>query len=156
MEMCCCKKHLHARRFINALISCYQKQNTDLEFHDYCSFFEFPTSECDKEDNTYISQNCAPEKKRTCSHINVSWAELRERLKNIDDGEATVPLQPFEKQHYTKKNGKNATRLKAVSTAANMDFITEFLSNFLPKLIHHRNQLQHQRSTIFKIKKRFD
>ena len=143
MEMCCCKKHLHARWFINALISCCQKQNINLEFYDYCSFFEFLTSECEKEDNTYISWNCTPEKKRTCRHINVRWAELRERLKNIDDRETTVPLQHFEKQYYTKKNGKNTTQLKAVSTAANMEFITEFLSNFLPKLIHHRNQLKH-------------
>ena len=124
MEMCCCKKHLHARWFINALISCCQKQNIDPEFHDYGSFSNFLTSECETEGNTYVSWNCTLEKKRTYSHINVRWAELREHLKNIDDCETTVPLQHFEKQHYTTKNGKNSTRLKTVSTATNMEFIT--------------------------------
>ena len=78
---------------------------------------------------------------------------MRERLKNIDDGETTVPSQHFEKQHYTTNNCKNSTRLKAVSTATNMEFMTEFLTNFLPKIINHRN---HYRSTIFKVKEHFD
>ena len=82
MEMCCCKKHLPAGWFINALISCCQKQNIGLEFHDYCSFFEFLTSECKKEGNTYISWNCTLERSllnyppcvlKTCSCTNVPY-----------------------------------------------------------------------------------
>ena len=30
IEMCCCKKHLHARWSINALIDCAKEQNLDL------------------------------------------------------------------------------------------------------------------------------
>ena len=82
MEMCCCKKHLPAGWFINALISCCQKQNIDLEFHDYCSFFEFLTSEGKKEGNTYISWNCTLERSllncapcvlKTCLRANVPY-----------------------------------------------------------------------------------
>ena len=37
-----------------------------------------------------------------------------------------------------------------------MEFIAEFLSNFLPKIIYHRNHLKHNRSTISKVKEHFD
>ena len=49
--------------------------------------------------------------------MNVRWAQLRKWLKNIDDGETTIPLLHFEKQHCTTKNGKKKGCLKAVSTA---------------------------------------
>ena len=54
-------------------------------------------------------------------------------------------MQHFEKLEVLMKNGKIVKRLKALSTQANLSFITEFLENRLPSIIHYRNQLTHYR-----------
>ena len=54
-------------------------------------------------------------------------------------------MQNFEKAEVLMKHGKIVKRLKAVSTQANLSFITEFLENRLSSIIHDRNQLTHYR-----------
>jgi len=54
------------------------------------------------------------------------------------------------------ENGTVVTRLTAVSTKANMQFIVEFIDNLLKKTIHNRNQLRHYRNVIKSFKEHFD
>ena len=57
-------------------------------------------------------------------------------------------MQHFEKVEVLKKNGKIVKALKAVSTQANLSFITEFLEKRLSSIIHHHNQLKLYRSCL--------
>ena len=47
-----------------------------------------------------------------------------------------------------KLKGAIVKRLRALSTDANVEFILDFISNLLPKIINHRNQLKHYRHSI--------
>ena len=58
-------------------------------------------------------------------------------------------MQHFEKVEVLMKNGKIVQCLKAVSTQANLSFITEFLEKRLSSsIIHNCNQLNHYRSCL--------
>ena len=57
-------------------------------------------------------------------------------------------MQFFEKVEITMKKGDINKRLTLVQVLANLDFITTFISNLLPKFIHHRDQLKHYRFCI--------
>ena len=55
MEMCCCKLHLHVRWSINALLDCCKLQLIDLgQISNYYSFFDYSTSDSQKETTTYV------------------------------------------------------------------------------------------------------
>ena len=69
MEMCCCKKHLHARWAITALIEIAKKQKISLEFGSYKEFFDVLTEKCTKDNLAYINWDCTPNKKSTCIDI---------------------------------------------------------------------------------------
>ena len=57
-------------------------------------------------------------------------------------------MQHFETVEVLMKNGKIVKRLKAVSTRANLSFITEFLEKRISSIIHYHNRLKHYRSCL--------
>ena len=71
IEMCCCKKHLHARWSVQALISCSEKQKISLqEIDNYDSFFAYLYQDCPKDDLTYINLGAQrPSLKNVCGTI---------------------------------------------------------------------------------------
>ena len=72
------------------------------------------------------------------------WHNLKTSILQQDDKN----MQHFEKVEVLKKNGKIIKGLKAVSTQANLSFITEFLEKRLSSIIHHHNQLKLYRSCL--------
>ena len=48
IEICCCKKHLHAMWSVKAFLECAKKQQLQLPFNSYGTFFEFLTADCTK------------------------------------------------------------------------------------------------------------
>ena len=131
--MCVCKKHLHARWTIKALIANATKQNIHLgNIVDYESFFKHLTS-------------CCGQGEFGCNDITEKWTTLKEMLLETDDKEMVV-----EKQEVFTKKGIPVKRLKAVSTQATLTDIINFIEPFLFKFIHHRNQVRHYRKTICK------
>ncbi|XP_066932940.1 uncharacterized protein [Clytia hemisphaerica] len=158
LEMCCCKKHLHARWSIKALIDNCNKQKIDLgDVKDYSSFFTCLTKKCGKEEeSTYISWKCTPDKVTLCNDIKKDWKTLKTKILERDDKKTSVPMQHFELLEMVTRKGKQVTRLKAVSTPASLEFITQFIEKQLASIIHHRNQLKHYRKTLSMFKERFD
>ena len=148
VEMCCCKDHLHARWAIKALIQLCHNQGIRIDFDTYLTFFDYLTSDCLKDDTAHINWECTPSKKLTCQHISFKWTSLSKHLCEEADENNYVPLQHFEKQLHTSKKGIVTKKLKAITKSATMKYITEFISSFLPKIVHHRNQLRHFRSSI--------
>jgi len=157
IKMCVCKKHLHARWSIQALVNLAEKQQIDIgTIKNYDTFFEYLTELCGKEESTYIDWECVDDKNLLCAHIEGKWNNLKEKLLDNDDGKTTVNMQHFEKVTIVTKKGKELKRLRAMSTKANMNFILNFISNLLSKIIHHRNHLKHYRSTIHGFKECFN
>ena len=85
--MCCCKKHLHARWSIKALLECAKLKNVELPFTDYKTFFEYLNSDCESCDTTYVSWDCVRDKKTLCSHAFGKWDSLKNILKQSDEEE---------------------------------------------------------------------
>jgi len=158
IEVCCCKTHLHARWSIKALVSCCNAQNISLqgEVSSYDSFFDHIYKDCQPEDTTYINWQCTPDRKTVCNSVIANWNALKDEALAKDDKTTCVSMQHFEKAESTMKNGTVVTRLTAVSTKANMQFIVEFIDNLLKKTIHNRNQLRHYRNVIKSFKEHFD
>lgn len=148
LEMCCCKDHLHARWAIKALIQLCHNQGILISFDTYLTFFAYLSSDCKKEATSYISWECTPSKKENCDHINSKWVSLTKHLNENADENQTIRFQHFENQFHTSKKGIITNKLKAITTSANMSFIIQFILNILSKIIHHRNQLRHFRSSI--------
>ena len=70
IEMCCCKKHLHARWSIQALIECAAKQSIDISpIGNYTTFFEYLTADCSSESTTYLSWECTADSSHFCKDI---------------------------------------------------------------------------------------
>ena len=67
-EMCCCKLHLHARWVVSALLTTCKQQKIELE------------AELESESNTYISWNCASDKKKSCVHVEDRWENLKQLI----------------------------------------------------------------------------
>ena len=83
LEMCCCKKHLHARWVIKAMIENCEKQMIGLgHINDYYTFFEQVTQHCKKEEHTNITWDCTPDKKSCCNHILTEWHNLKTSIFN--------------------------------------------------------------------------
>ena len=66
VEMYCCKLHLHARWRIKALLECANTNQISLPFHDYDTF-SYLTRNCPPSETTYVSWECAIDKKLSCS-----------------------------------------------------------------------------------------
>ena len=157
IEMCVCKKHLHARWGIQALITLANAQKIDLgTISNYTTFFDYLTNTCPSNETTYIDWSCTPSKDTVCGDISSKWNTLKEHVLTKDDGVSTVSLQHFITVETGTTSGKMSKRLKAVSLAANMKFVVDFISELLTKIINHRNHLKHYRSTIHKFKEHFD
>ena len=155
MEMCVCKKHLHAKWAINALINSVKLQKIDIpDFVNYEQFMAYLYEDCNKIDNTYIDWKCTPHKKFVCEHITKRWNELKD-LTQKQIG-LTVPFQYFDKLEVSLKSGKVVKQLKPVYTQADAISVISFIEDFLPKFIHHRNQLKNYRSTIHNFHDKFD
>ena len=109
IEMCCCKLHLHARWSINALLDICKKQDLELSFDSYETFFNNLTQNCAKDNLTYISWQCTPSKKTLCNDIQQNWKNLKDFLIRSSDEPVTVPLLLFDNVPYTTKKGEEKT-----------------------------------------------
>ena len=61
----------------------------------------------------------------------------------------------FEKVMVEAK-GKETQQLQAVSTSTNMEFLVNFITDLLSKIIHHQNQLRHYCTAIKKFQQIFN
>ena len=157
IEVCVCKKHLHAQWAVQALIDCSRKQHINLRtITSYESFFQYLYADCHQEEKTYISWTSTPGKKTICSEIEERWKNFKQQLLHKDDGITSVSMQHFETLDTTTKNWKEVKRLKAVSTRANLEFILNFIEQFLRKIIHHGNHWWHYHNTIKDFREHFD
>ena len=157
LAMCVCKKHLHARWSISALIDCTSKQKIVLPFKDYTTFFEYLTSDCtDCRETTYIKWECTPNKYTFCDKIATKWSEFKQGIISADDKKTTVKMQHFETVEKITKKGKITKRLVAKSSTVGLPFIMNFISERLSKIINHRNHLKHYRNTIKEFREHFD
>ena len=78
-----------------------------------------------------------------------SWNSIKTDIIEQADTNTTVKLQYIDKvEILIRKSEKVVKRLKAVCTDANMEYIINFISSFLGKIIFHRNQLKHYRSSL--------
>ena len=115
LEMCVCKKHLHARWAIQSLIENAGSQNIDLgEISSYETFFQSLTSQCNKSDTTYIAWECIPNKKESCEHIKTKWEDLQHKLRQQDDNKTASTLRYFDKVPVTTKKGDTLMKLRAL------------------------------------------
>ena len=81
IEMCVCKKHLHATWGIQTLINCSAKQGIDLEtIRNYESFFEYLSGVCGSEETIYVDWKCTPDKHTLCKEISDKWNLLKENI----------------------------------------------------------------------------
>ena len=157
MEMCCCKKHLHARWSIQVLIECCDKQGINLgSISDYYTFFDYLTENCGSEEITNIPWECVSDKNKLCEHIKGRWGTLMQDVLKEEDDTITVKMQHFKMVETVAKNGKVSKRLTAITTNANLTFIVNFISEILSKIIHHRNHLKHYRTSIKLFKESID
>ena len=77
IEMCVCKKHLHACWAIQALLANANQQNMHVEFEDYDGFFSLITEECNAGEFTYLDWSCTPNKSEVCQDIENKWQKLK-------------------------------------------------------------------------------
>ena len=88
--MCCCKKHLHARWAIKALLEYAEKKNTPLAFTDYKGFFEYINTDCEVSAATYVSWDSGSNNNSMCNHSNKNWVSLRQKI--LADADLTIPI----------------------------------------------------------------
>eukprot|EP00794_Sanderia_malayensis_P020851 gene20851-22896_t len=148
--------HLHARWAIQALIDCASKQGIPLEFHDYNTFFRRINSECSPALTTYIAWECTPNRRKICAHVEKNWAKRTSDLLSKSDSNVFVGMMHFEKVSTVNKQGNEVVRLKPQRSEMNIASIITFISNLMPNIIHHRNQLKHYRNTISDITDMFN
>ena len=153
---CVAAKHLHAHWSTQAFIQCATKQDDLNSIDSYDALFDYVTNSCEAESTTYISWKCTPDANKTCEYISGNWNSLKEKILEQDDGKTTVKFQPFDKREQTFKNGKVVKHLKAVCIDSDMKFIISFIEKTTPKIIHHRNQLQHFRMSMGKFRNIFN
>ena len=125
-----------------------EKQKIPISFNSYNSFFDYLTQDCPKEPSAYISWDCTPTKKDICKEVSSKWCITKEKLLKAADPAKTVLLMHFVLQETTRKKGELVKKLKSQVTSANISYILNFLSEFLPNIINHRNSLRHYRATI--------
>ena len=123
IEMCCCKLHLHGRWSITSLIECAVKQHIKLEFDDYKLFFEYLTSECRKEETTYINWDCSSDSKTTCHDIINKWESMNKYLLDNSNSSFTVKMIYFKIVTIATKKNQEVECLKPITENVNMNFI---------------------------------
>ena len=70
------------------------------------------------------------------------WHNLKTSILQQDDKSKEVSTQNFEKVEVLMKDGKIVKRLKAISTQANLSFITEFLETWPSSIIYTYTNIQ--------------
>ena len=143
-------------RQVLGLIECAKKQGIQIDFDTYDTFFNYLTKDCQSSESTYVDWVCTPNTKSTCDHIQGKWESIKSGVISIADEDVTVKLMHFEYVETTTKKGAIVKHLRALSTDANIEFILDFISNLLPKIINHRNQLKHYRYSIKSFHDLFD
>ena len=116
------------------------------EFNDYYSFFSFLTMNCQKEEHTHISWCCTLDKKSLCSHIQGQWDKFVDTL-SLSDSTYTIQFEYFKRIFVPTKNGPKK-RLTQVIENVGIAFLVKFVSDLLPEIIHHRNELKYFRSVV--------
>ena len=153
LEMCVCKKHLHGRWSIAALLENAEKQNIDTgDINDYYSLLEHLTKSCPPEEGTHISWACFENETRMCEDVKRRWDELKTKLMEQDDGETKVSLRHFVYVNHETKKGVQYARLEITKSEVTMSDILTFMDDKIFKLIFHRNDLKHNRSTIHQLR----
>jgi hypothetical protein len=157
IELCCCKDHLHARWAIQALLENTSKQNIQLDFNSYETFFEYLTRKCDNvsEGDKYINWACTPDKNTLCNDIHSQWTTLKNDLIAQNKPNVVTKFMHFEKKEVVSKKGKTYTLLQPISEVVNLDFLLEFIDKMLSKIIHHRNLLKNYRANISNVRNSF-
>jgi len=124
--------------------------------NSYDSFFAHLTQHCKKEGSTYINWDCTVSKYKFFADIQRLWEELKQSLLLKANDSVTVNFMHFKTFILTTKAGKEVKHLTAISEPANLLLLTSFISDLLPKIIHHRNQLKHYRSTVKEMQDHFN
>ena len=84
------------------------------------------------------------------------WSENSKQLITTKaDWSECVSFNYFEKETYTTKTGKESIRLYMKQNKVNAAYLTQFLSDLLPSIIFHRNQLKYFRNIITSFKENF-
>lgn len=154
--MCCCKLHLHARWTVDAILKSAEKQEIDLPFTDYASFFEHITANCPDSSVAYLNWSCTPNKKEFCDDIKESSQKLFQDLKSKSNDKVLVPFTTFQMVKYVNKRGEEKEHLKPVDKDSTLKEVIFFAESLLPNIIHHRNHLRHYRNTIKVFRENFD
>ena len=115
------------------------RQGLSLPFTDCFNFFDFLYSDSSKDNFTYISWECTPDKNTACNHISSKWNDFSDYLVNSCSIDVKVSFTEFEKLAHTTRSGDITVKLKAVKKDVDNFFIFCFLSSIIHKLIHHRN-----------------
>ena len=153
LEMCVCKKHLHGRWSIAALLENAVKQNIDTgDINDYYSLLEHLTKSCPPENGTYISWSCFENETQMCEDVRSRWEMLKAKFMEQDDGKTTVGLKQFEKVNHVTKKGLQYAQLEMTKSEATIADILKFMDGKIFQLIFHRNDLKHHRSTIHQLR----
>jgi len=156
LETCACKKHMHARQSINALIKLCEKELVVLdEIKDYYSFFEHIKKDCGKCKTGHIPWECVAEKNNLCDHIQARWEALSQRILADIEPNTRERFEYFVKVEEVTKKEKTVQRLQAVTTMTNAEYLVEFITKNLAKIQFHRNQLKHYRGTLPILRERF-
>ena len=62
----------------------------------------------------------------------------------------------FDKIIHVNRAGKEVKHLKATLKRVNVPVVIDFIAQWLPKIMHHRNQLKHYRNTIHSLRDNFN
>ena len=147
IEMCVCKEHLHARWAIKCLVELCEKQNLNIDFKDYGSFFKFlySTKCLPSSSSEYIAWSFAPDKNTLGQEIAGNWAKVRDDLISKSNDSVIASMLIFRKVERITPKGKV---IKPFRQNANIKFVVGFIDDMLTKIIHHRNLLKNYRSNI--------
>ena len=156
--MCCCKIHLHARWAIKSLLSNVKKQNIEVDFNDYSSFFDHLTKQCPTVNNNdkYLNWNCTHNNTFMCNDITRTWNTFKDKILKSSNPNITSKFMYFDKIEKLSKKGKVYKALQPINVDATLPFLIQFIDKMLPKIIHHRNQLKNFRSNVNSVTKHFD
>ena len=124
VEICCCKKHLHVRWGVSALLQLCKQQRFEPSFTDYYSLFNAISSSCAKDNHkTTVNWYCVKDKKDPLFPCfrEIEW--IKQKLIEKCDPNKTVGMQLFIKVKATIKKRKEVTKLTA--TTANDQLLSK-------------------------------
>ena len=138
VEIYYCKKHLHARWAVSALLQlCKQQILNQISLITISFSTSFPDNH-----TTIVNWDCAKDKKILCSHASVKWSEIKQKLIEKCDPSKTVRMKHFIKVKTTTNKDKEVTKVTATETNRSIQLILNFIDQLASKMINHRNRLQ--------------